>query len=184
MLAIQRLLAEEPPGPSEIAAFLEEHSFPVVEGREATFVYRGRADQVNLRHFIFGLPSALHMAVFKNQDWVWGLGLLISGALFSLGTIAGARRRRREPGRRRGATTLQRVAHGLIVCFIPAAFMIILGWWLYQSVTWDPAGWWHPWASASLGTCVLQWTVVLVCLFLLNRWLGRRLSGAAGEGGA
>lgn len=76
MLAIQRLLAEEPPGPSEIAAFLEGQSFPIVEGREATFVYRGRADQVNLRHFIFGLPSVQPLRRVAGTD-LWYLTLEI-----------------------------------------------------------------------------------------------------------
>jgi enterochelin esterase family protein len=57
MLAIQELLSKKPLDRSAIDAFLESYAFPIVEGREATFVFHGRADQVNLRHFIYGLPS-------------------------------------------------------------------------------------------------------------------------------
>ena len=76
MLAIQRLLADGPPAPSEVAAFLEEHAFPIVEGREATFVFHGRADQVNLRHFIFGLPSVQPLRRVAGTD-LWYLTLEI-----------------------------------------------------------------------------------------------------------
>jgi len=44
--------------PPAIDAFLAAHGFPIVEGRRVTFVYRGAADAIHLRHFIFGLPSS------------------------------------------------------------------------------------------------------------------------------
>ena len=31
---------------------------------------------------IFGIPSALSLKFFNNQDWVWGIGLLLSGFFF------------------------------------------------------------------------------------------------------
>ncbi len=40
-----------------IDAFLAENSFPLVDGHTVTFVYRGAADHVNLRHWVWGLPS-------------------------------------------------------------------------------------------------------------------------------
>jgi len=76
MLAIQRLLAKETPEPSEITAFFEENAFPIVEGREATFVFRGPADQVNLRHFIYGLPSVQPFRRMAGSD-LWYLTLEI-----------------------------------------------------------------------------------------------------------
>lgn len=46
-----------PPSPGEIDAFLAERDVPVVDGPRVTFVYRGEADEVRLRHWIFGLTS-------------------------------------------------------------------------------------------------------------------------------
>lgn len=57
-LAIQTLLTHGPVDEAAIDKFLRAHSFPLVEGRHATFVYRGSADAVNLRHWVFGLPSS------------------------------------------------------------------------------------------------------------------------------
>jgi len=57
-LAIRQLERERPLTPARIEAFLGEHSFPLVEDTSVTFVYRGEATAVNLRHWIFGLPSS------------------------------------------------------------------------------------------------------------------------------
>lgn len=55
--ALEGLLADGPPSADRIDRFLREHSFPLVDGRSVTFVWRGEADSVNLRHWIFGLST-------------------------------------------------------------------------------------------------------------------------------
>lgn len=57
-LAITTWLEEAAVTPERIDAFLEAHSFPIVEGRRCTFVYRGQAKEVRLRHWIYGLATA------------------------------------------------------------------------------------------------------------------------------
>ncbi|WP_428263366.1 alpha/beta hydrolase-fold protein [Haliangium sp.] len=56
--AIDDLLAQAPVSRAAVDAFLDRHDFPLVEGRQATFVYRGDAEAVRLRHWIYGLPTA------------------------------------------------------------------------------------------------------------------------------
>jgi enterochelin esterase family protein len=46
------------PSAQEIDAFLEERDVPVVEGTRITVLYHGAADDVRLRHWVFGLPTA------------------------------------------------------------------------------------------------------------------------------
>ncbi len=53
----QTFLADSPDA-SKIDAFLSGGTFPLLEGDTVTFVFRGEADAVNLRHWIFGLPSS------------------------------------------------------------------------------------------------------------------------------
>ena len=36
---------------------------------------------------VCGIPSAVSLAVFENQDWVWGLGLMISGLFVAVAVI-------------------------------------------------------------------------------------------------
>jgi len=76
MLAIQELLREQPLAREKVDAFLEQRSFPIIEGCEGTFVFHGRADQVNLRHFIFGLPSTQPLKRVDGTD-LWYLTLEI-----------------------------------------------------------------------------------------------------------
>lgn len=56
-LAITRL-AESRPGDDAVERFLAAHTFPLVEGPSVTFVWRGEADSVNVRHWVYGLPSS------------------------------------------------------------------------------------------------------------------------------
>ncbi len=61
---------------SRIDAFLGEHTFPIVEGSRCTFVYRGEARAVRLRHWIFGLPSAEPFERVPGTDlWYYVLEL-------------------------------------------------------------------------------------------------------------
>jgi neurotransmitter:Na+ symporter, NSS family len=130
---------------------------------------------IGIAGFLLGLPSALNMAFFKNQDWVWGLGLLISGALFALGTIKfGVGRLRREINREARAGRLGRWFDLLVLGVIPASILAMLGWWFYQAANWDPEGWLNPVARFSVGTCLVQWGGALVLLVALNGWLVRR----------
>jgi len=71
-LAVQGLLQARPLDPSAVDAFLASHSFPLAEGTSCTFVYRGEADSVALRHWIFGLPSSQPLARLPETD-LWYL---------------------------------------------------------------------------------------------------------------
>ena len=51
-----------------IDAFLEENRFPLAEPPYYTFVYRGQADDVRLRHWIFGLPTSQPFSRFGRTD--------------------------------------------------------------------------------------------------------------------
>ncbi len=68
MHAFQQLIAGPPPKRQKIDAFLAAHTFPIVEGRDVTFVFHGQADEVNLRHFIYGLPSSQPFRRVEGTD--------------------------------------------------------------------------------------------------------------------
>jgi enterochelin esterase-like enzyme len=53
-----------------VDAFFAQHSFPIVEGNEITFVWRGEAEAVHLKHWVFGLPSSQQLQRVEGTD-VW-----------------------------------------------------------------------------------------------------------------
>jgi len=67
-LAIGELVEGPPPSKEAVDAFVEAHDFPIVEGPRCTFVYRGPAETVRLRHWIFGLPSADPLHPVEGTD--------------------------------------------------------------------------------------------------------------------
>jgi enterochelin esterase family protein len=60
--------------PKKVDAFLAKHTFPLVEGPHVTFVWKGEADGVNLRHWIYGLESDSALTKVPHTD-VWYLTL-------------------------------------------------------------------------------------------------------------
>jgi enterochelin esterase-like enzyme len=67
-------LAAGPRTPEAVAAFFATHTFPIVEGNAITFVWRGDAEAVHLKHWVFGLPSSQQLARVDGTD-VWQLTL-------------------------------------------------------------------------------------------------------------
>lgn len=72
--AIRELIAGVPG--INIDEWMQGRSFPLVEGKHATIVWRGEADEVRLRHFIFGLETSQPLARIEGTD-VWYLDLEI-----------------------------------------------------------------------------------------------------------
>lgn len=141
--------------------------------------------------FACGLPSAVSLRFLENQDWVWSVGLLVSGFLFSMAAVFyGLRRFRRTlggGGPHQAAGGWFSVLVGLV---IPLEFGVMFLWWLWQSTQWAPRGWWNPLERFGLSTCLVQWGLVLALLLLLGRrlyrWTAGRSAGAAdgtGTGG-
>lgn len=69
-LAIAELVDEAAPTPDRVARFIGEHEFPIVEGTKCTFVFVGEAEEVRLRHWVYGLPTASPFRRIPATD-VW-----------------------------------------------------------------------------------------------------------------
>ncbi len=67
-------LAAGPKTPEAVNAFFASHAFPIVEGPALTIVWRGEAEAVHLKHWVFGLPSSQQLARVEGTD-VWYLTL-------------------------------------------------------------------------------------------------------------
>jgi NSS family neurotransmitter:Na+ symporter len=128
--------------------------------------------------FLCGLPSAVSLRFLENQDWVWSVGLLISGFLFSMAAVIyGLLRFRRTLAGGGAGQTAGRWFSLLVGLVIPLEFALMFLWWLWQSTRWAPEGWWNPLEPFGLSTCLVQWGAVLTLLLLLGRRLHRRIVG-------
>ena len=58
--------------------------------------------------------------------------------------------------------------------FIPTAAVILLVWWLSQSID---ENWYDPIQPASLMTVLAQWAIILLLLIMGNRWIVGRMKG-------
>lgn len=65
---LRRLFRRRAPSAQEIDAFLAKEAFPLVDGTDITFVWRGHADAVSLRCWIAGLDTAQPFQRLKGTD--------------------------------------------------------------------------------------------------------------------
>ena len=65
---LRQLFRKGVPGAAEVEAFLRDTKFPLVNGSDVTFVFRGHADAVYLRCWISGLDTAQPFQQLRGSD--------------------------------------------------------------------------------------------------------------------
>jgi len=70
-LAIRQLEERGTVSRQEVDAFLADHEVPLREGTTTTFLWRGEAERVLLRHWIYGLPSSHRLQRIEGTDLWW-----------------------------------------------------------------------------------------------------------------
>jgi len=118
-----------------------------------------------------GFPSAISLTFFNNQDWVWGVGLLLSGFFFLFFIHKyGILRFKSEVLNYTGKSLFFRDKFiQFISIFMLLEFAVMFLWWFLQSLSWYPENWWNPFAEFSIGTCLFQWTIVLLVGIMFNK---------------
>jgi NSS family neurotransmitter:Na+ symporter len=136
---------------------------------------------VGVGGFLLGLPSALSLRFLHNQDFVWGVALMLSGLFFAIAIVTYGVRRFREEQLNHEDSDIRigRWWDVVIGVVVPLEALVLLGWWFYQVRGADLAGWLDPLREANVGTLVAQWGVVLLALLLVNRWLASRTARAS-----
>ncbi len=131
---------------------------------------------VVLISYLFGIPSARNLNILSNQDFVWGLALMLSGAFMAFIFI------------RHGLSNLRKVDimgnnddwklgtwwEIVMKFFIPLAATVLLVWWLSLSATVDQ--WFNPLSTYSLMTCLVQWAIIMTILVMMNRWILKQMN--------
>ncbi len=69
---LRQLLRKGDPDEAALTAFIGGHTFPLLDKTDVTFVYRGQADEVFLRHWIYGLRTAQPLQRLGGTD-LWSV---------------------------------------------------------------------------------------------------------------
>jgi len=130
--------------------------------------------------FLLGLPSAIWIEVFRNQDWVWGVGLMVSGLFFAIMVIRhGVDRFRRTLVNGEGSDIEIGPWWNWAIRLVALQAVVITIWWLRQAVDLDDLrATFTPFSEFNVGTVLIQWAVALAVFIGLNRWLAARASGS------
>ena len=107
---------------------------------------------------------------------------MVSGFLFAVAVnrfgVARFRRELIEPAR--NDLPVGKWFDVLLRWVVPAQFVILIAWWLYQAAISEPA-WWNPFSSFSLGTCLLQWGLAFLLFRLFNDRIADATLGAESD---
>lgn len=121
---------------------------------------------VGVLGFVLGVPSAINRDVFSNQDFVWGVALMVSGLFFAMAVLRYGVTRFRE--------TLVNTAHSDIrvgawwdwaIRFVVVEALVLIVWWTYNVRT-EPL-----WGTFGIGNMLAQFAVATAVFLALNRWM-------------
>lgn len=130
--------------------------------------------------FSLGIPSAMSLEVLGNQDFVWGVALMICGAFMAFAVIKYGVNRFADEVNDSLANDwkLGVIWMNLMRWLVPLQAIVLLVWWMGLAATvYAPDDWMNPLNPYSVMTCIVQWGVVLTILVVFNRRLAGPWSG-------
>ena len=134
--------------------------------------------------FIFGIPSAINLEILANQDFVWGVALMISGVFFALAAVKyGINKILKEFNKSAKDDWGFPVWWPYTIKFlVPFLGLILITWWMFLSATsYAPDDWYNPFSPFSIATCIVQWMIVLSAFFLINNWINSKIENPINE---
>lgn len=126
--------------------------------------------------FLIGVPSALSLQFFENQDTVWGIALILNGMIFVYAALTYGIKLLRE-------NTINTVPSDyklksyfdiLIKILLPIEGILLLAWYFYEGALLPQEYWWNPFVSYNILSLLMQWGIGGGILFLLNHKLYTR----------
>jgi len=121
---------------------------------------------------VLGLPSAFSLDILHNQDWVWGVALMLSGLFFAIAVMKMGPTSFRSEQINHQHSNIRVGAwwDWAIRVIVPFEAIALMGWWMYQV---RGPGSMHPFGTENIGTILFQWAIVLALLLLFNKQLGK-----------
>jgi len=138
---------------------------------------------------LFGAPSALNWSdtpgagsFFANQDWVWGVGLMLSGFFFAFAVLKYGVTEWRNKYINTGHSDIHIGAWwDWAIRLVIVESVVLMGWWLYQAQGGSFVETWTLFSAYNAGSVLIQWAIVLAIVFMLNGWFVNRLSASSLE---
>jgi NSS family neurotransmitter:Na+ symporter len=129
--------------------------------------------------YLLGIPSARNLNILSNQDFVWSVALMLSGAFIAFAIIKeGVRKLMKEINVTENDWSVGAYWNITIRLFIPFAAFLLLFWWLFLSATvFAPGEWYNPLNPFSVMTCLVQWFLVTAIFVGFNRRIARNTIG-------
>ncbi|MEQ8629650.1 sodium-dependent transporter [Ekhidna sp.] len=126
----------------------------------------------------FGFPSAWSINYFSNQDWVWGVGLIVTGLFILIGVAMNSPEKFKESTIDVGSDMILPSGFFKFAIFsnIAVGFFLIY-WWLSQdySSTWfNEEGQWDLFGVYSNASTITQWGIVIIAGLILNGYLYKK----------
>jgi len=148
---------------------------------------RKAAMKAGLFCILFGFPSAWYLDVFTNQDWVWGVGLVVSGLFIVFAVLKyGVVRFKRDfiDGDSDFTVSTPLFVGAMSINLVLG--LVLIYWWLSQGYDpypwWDEAGNWNVLSIYSNASIITQWGLVMLIGILINRMLyDRFVKGGLGN---
>ena len=127
---------------------------------------------------LFGFPSAWSLNYFSNQDWVWGVGLIVTGLFILIAVAMNNPVKFKESTIDVGSDMMLPSSFFKIAIFANIAIgFFLIYWWLSQdySSTWfNEEGQWDLFGTYSNASTITQWGVVILVGLLLNGFLYKK----------
>lgn len=125
---------------------------------------------------IFGFPSAWSLNFFNNQDWVWGIGLIISGLLIMIVVIKyGISRFKKDFIDTDSDINVPLKYFSITLSFNVLLAIVLIYWWMsrgYSENPWfDANGNWNVFDVYSNASVVTQWALALIAGIAINKYL-------------
>lgn len=126
----------------------------------------------------FGFPSAWSLDFFSNQDWVWGVGLIVTGLFILIGVAMNNPLTFKHENIDKGSDMVLSSRFFQLAIFgnIAVGFFLIY-WWLSQdfSSTWfTEDGRWDVFGVYSNASTLTQWGIVMLVGVVLNGYLYKK----------
>ena len=124
--------------------------------------------------FLLGMPSALSLNIFANQDFVWGVGLMVSGGFISFAVIKFSPSVFRKTIVNNGSTGWQlgRWWEVVIKYVLPIEIVSLLIWWIYLSTV-GAETWYDPFSPFSVATVLVQLGLAAALFRIYNGKIAR-----------